>query len=727
MSKINLVCLGLAGIVFSGLLTAQIQTSGQVAAGQTSLSSSFNPLQSAGLPGLVTQNQPLPRQPTVSAGEYASQKSIATSRVPVRTPAPPVISYTNGVTTYFPDTRVTPLMPAPTISWEAPQPVPALDPPDPDIAVGPEDVLLVENSNIALYTKAGQLINRTQFSQWFSAQLPVACPGGAASCQFSNPSVRYDQLHGRFLLSVTALRGVGAARQSYFLLAVSNSATYAGGWKNWALDASLDGSTATQNWADFPQLGFDNQAVYVTANMFSAVTGQIQYAKVRILKMAELYNPGTTTLTYQDIFNLQNADQTTVYSLQPPLSRGRPGFIPSAYGVLVNASNTANADSVTLWRIVNPVGANPVASRITVPGLWSYSFPAPASQLGSSVTLDTGDSRILKAVFRDGFLFIAQNVSHPDEPSTVMYSRIDTTIGKLTFQARWTNGNFFFPALDIPASLNSATIGFPNKLIAGTTTDANGAPAFPGIQEVKAGEGFYDNSNAGLARWGQYFGAAIDPQQGGLWVSGQYAKARPDGASHYGEWVSYFPWSTARQFGDVPVDAFSFHYVNVAKMWNILSNCAPNLFCPTLPITRADMAVFVIRALYGNYFSINNIPYFTDVPTSHPSFAYIQKLRELGITAGCTATTFCPDAPNTREQMAAFIVRGKLKDLQGDNFSFPPAAYFTDVPANTFFFPYVQKLRELGITTGCTTTQYCGTLSVTREQAAVFIVRAFLN
>ncbi|MEO8128537.1 MAG: S-layer homology domain-containing protein [Bryobacteraceae bacterium] len=714
--------------MISSALTAQMQTSGQVAGGQTSVSSSFNPLQPTGFPAPVVQSYPLLPQPTVSAGEYASQKSAAQSRVPFRTPAPPVISYTDGIgATYIPDVRIVPLLTAPSVSFEAPQAESPQDPPNPDMAVGPDDLLLVENSNIALYTKAGSFVSRTQFSQWFSAQLPVVCPGGLATCQFLTPSIRYDQLHGRFLLSLTVLRGTGSARQSSFLLSVSNGATYAGGWKNWALDASLDGSTATQNWADFPQLGFDNQAVYLTANMFSAVTNQVQYAKVRILKMVELYNPGAATLTYQDLFNLQNADLSTVVSLQPPLSRGRPGYIPHEYGVLVNASNTADATVVTLWRIINPVGANPVASRITVPGFWKYSFPAPASQLNSPVTLDTGDSRILKAVFRDGFLFIAQNVSQADEPSTVVYSRIDTTIGTVTFQERWTNGNFFYPALDIPASLNSATIGFPNKLVAGTSTNALGNPAFPGIQEVKTGEGFYDISTSGLARWGQYFGAAIDPQQGGLWVSGQYAKDRPDGASHYGEWVSYFPWSTNTKFGDVPPSSFSFHYVNVAKLWNLTTNCAPSLFCPALPITRADLAIFLIRAIYGDYFYINNIPYFTDVPTNHRAFAYIQKLRELGITAGCTTTTFCPDLSSTREQMAAFIVRGKLKELQGDNFNYPPAAYFTDVPAGNFFFPYIQKLRELGITSGCTATQYCATADVTREQAAVFIVRAFLN
>ncbi len=48
---------------------------------------------------------------------------------------------------------------------------------------------------------------------------------------------------------------------------------------------------------------------------------------------------------------------------------------------------------------------------------------------------------------------------------------------------------------------------------------------------------------------------------------------------------------------------------------------------------------------------------FTDVPTSHAFFQYIEALKASGITAGCTATTYCPDATLTRGQMAVFLSR----------------------------------------------------------------------
>lgn len=48
---------------------------------------------------------------------------------------------------------------------------------------------------------------------------------------------------------------------------------------------------------------------------------------------------------------------------------------------------------------------------------------------------------------------------------------------------------------------------------------------------------------------------------------------------------------------------------------------------------------------------------FNDVPTNHPFFQFIQALSASGITVGCQASPplYCPDAPLTRKQMAAFL------------------------------------------------------------------------
>jgi hypothetical protein len=136
------------------------------------------------------------------------------------------------------------------------------------------------------------------------------------------------------------------------------------------------------------------------------------------------------------------------------------------------------------------------------------------------------------------------------------------------------------------------------------------------------------------------------------------------------------------------------------------------------------MAVFLIRAIMGgDTFPYNAAPYFTDVSTSHPFFKFIQKMKELGITSGCNATAYCPDDTVSRGQMAVFLVRGRF----GTRFQSSGTPYFTDVSSNHPFFAYIQKMREMGITSGCGTSSYCPDNSNTRGQMAVFLVRGFFT
>ncbi len=48
---------------------------------------------------------------------------------------------------------------------------------------------------------------------------------------------------------------------------------------------------------------------------------------------------------------------------------------------------------------------------------------------------------------------------------------------------------------------------------------------------------------------------------------------------------------------------------------------------------------------------------FTDVPTGHWAFQHVEALKDSGITGGCGPTTFCPDSPVTRAQMAVFLAK----------------------------------------------------------------------
>lgn len=184
------------------------------------------------------------------------------------------------------------------------------------------------------------------------------------------------------------------------------------------------------------------------------------------------------------------------------------------------------------------------------------------------------------------------------------------------------------------------------------------------------------------------------------------------------------PATPLQVFTDVPTNDGFFGFISALRNAGITSGCTNTTYCPNDNTTRGQMAVFIVRSLFGgDTFPYNNVPYFTDVPANHPFFAFIQKMKELGITSGCTATTYCANDPVTRAQMATFIVRAALGLASGDALVSPSTPFFTDVPANNVFFPFVQKMKQLGITAGCTATTYCPDTPVTRGQMAVFITR----
>ena len=107
---------------------------------------------------------------------------------------------------------------------------------------------------------------------------------------------------------------------------------------------------------------------------------------------------------------------------------------------------------------------------------------------------------------------------------------------------------------------------------------------------------------------------------------------------------------------------------------------------------------------------------FNDVPTFHPYVLYVDQIQRAGLTNGCSLfpPLFCPDQTVTRGQMAVFVVRAAI----GDNFSYPNLPYFQDVNQNHPFFKYVQKLRELGITTGCSISPIIVLSRLRRHSAA---------
>ena len=51
---------------------------------------------------------------------------------------------------------------------------------------------------------------------------------------------------------------------------------------------------------------------------------------------------------------------------------------------------------------------------------------------------------------------------------------------------------------------------------------------------------------------------------------------------------------------------------------------------------------------------------FSDVPTTHPFYAEIEMLFHMGVTGGCGVDTYCPSDPVSRAQMAVFLLKSKF-------------------------------------------------------------------
>ncbi len=184
-------------------------------------------------------------------------------------------------------------------------------------------------------------------------------------------------------------------------------------------------------------------------------------------------------------------------------------------------------------------------------------------------------------------------------------------------------------------------------------------------------------------------------------------------------------------FADVPCNHWAFGWIEKFYQERITEGCSldPLKYCPDAPLTRGQMAVFIIKLLYGSNPICNNnipcedtLPYFSDVPSGHIFYRYIQKMKETGITVGCGDGIYCPDRPITRAEMAVFIVKAR-RALRYQK-SIPS---FKDVPNSHWAYDYIEALNRLGITSGCGKGNYCPDDFVTRAQMAVFLSKAFLN
>ncbi len=370
---------------------------------------------------------------------------------------------------------------------------------DAALAVGPNDVLACVNASWSAYTRTGTLEASATFDSFY---------GTAAGTAF-DPKCFYDAAGQHFVMLATST-GNGLANM---YVAVSKTSSVSDGWYTYTMDWRVDGTTTTSNWGDFPGLGYDDNAVYVSANQYTT-GGSFQYAKVRVLKKSELYYG--SPLTYTDFVGMTNADGTKAFTLKPARCISSSGS-----GHLLN-TRPGGGSSVTLWRIDAPT-TSPTLTRVATVSVGTYGVPPNAKQAGGRNLVATGDCRTQEIVWRDGLLHTAftetYGVKRGKSQSALRYLRIDTGTAQKAADTTYRGASgvyFYYPAVTVDASGNVVMCfnrSSSNEYISmATATIPAGSTTFGTSTTLVAGTTYMSQR-----RWGDYNAIQIEDGNG-AWV-----------------------------------------------------------------------------------------------------------------------------------------------------------------------------------------------------------------
>jgi hypothetical protein len=429
-------------------------------------------------------------------------------------------------------------------------------PPDPTLAVGPNHVIVLTNdgNGIRIYDKQGTLVKLINSTQFWSAIYPS---------QSGDPQIIYDHYAGRWVMVFMQIDDI--ALQAGDLVAYSDDDDPFGTWYMYRLPNNL--------WGDFPQIGFDEEAIYIATNNFT-FGGDGQYAKIRIISKAELYSSNAGPLSYTDIWNISIPNSgSPVWNLRPSFQ-----YSPADGHYFLYAGNRqdgAPTNYYSFYKLTNPT-TNPVLTGVNI--IVPFYYPTPrANQLGGgSPLIESGGSAIRNApIFRDGFLFATHSIRNSLYPtnSSVKYFKIDVSNNTVVESAELgANGYYYiYPAIAVDKDGNvvinfsrSANTEYMGAYYA--SRRATDAPGLSGAFELQPGLGNYVKTfNGTRNRWGDYMGAFLDPaDEYSFWMFTEYASTGNNYACVVGQvrleplaGIYVFPEGQDYDFGKIEVGSSS--------------------------------------------------------------------------------------------------------------------------------------------------------------------------
>ncbi|HEY6970864.1 MAG TPA: hypothetical protein VJA94_16755 [Candidatus Angelobacter sp.] len=359
-------------------------------------------------------------------------------------------------------------------------------PPDSQIAAGPNHLVSVVNSVVAIISKSGNTLSTTGLNSFFQSLV-----GNGCGCFDSR--ILYDQNNGRFILS-TSMR----SNTSAILLAVSQTSDPTGSWNKFEINPS------TTNWYDFPTLGLSSSAVYISADPIANSGGTATGFDITVVGLAELL-AGNSNLNITHF--PANASSGAI---QGAITYGDS---PTEYLL-----RSAEAGVVLHLYMINTAGTPTLTTTdVAVP---AYKDPPPFAPQPGQGQLINSPSEILSAVSRDNSLWTAQSIASDDGSTAVIrWYEIDTntkTVKQTGTVAGAGNANYGVITVlpDGEATLIYSTSSATQFASAGfahrSPSDPAGTMPVSGIYQ--AGTTTYN-----VSRWGDYSGASPDPDGQSVW------------------------------------------------------------------------------------------------------------------------------------------------------------------------------------------------------------------
>ena len=404
-------------------------------------------------------------------------------------------------------------------------------PPDTMGAAGPNHLVSFLNSEVGFFTKTGTLLNPGVTLSGFWSPLISA---NLLPTDVFDPKVIYDPSSGRFI-AVTLDGQFPFDNSSHVLLAISRTSDPTAGWSTWALPADNTGAT----WADFPGLGVDDNNVYITVNLFdNAAIPNFHNSKVfRAPKTQLLTLPQTTPLSWTEFTD-------PGFTLQPAHSLGTA---TSEYFVTESGIVIGNRRFLEILAVT---GIPP--TLVSLGAVEVSTYPVAALPFAPQTQIDTGDTRILNAIQRNGHVYATHTVSNATNTRTEVawYEIVPSSPPTLAQEGRVSDPTrfYYYPsiavnmngdvALGFSGSDNTAPAEFPGAYYTSRlNSDPSGFTQTVGLLKAglapyfKTGQGGTDN------RWGDFSATMVDPTDNlTFWTLQEYAQT----GNQWGTWWGSF-------------------------------------------------------------------------------------------------------------------------------------------------------------------------------------------